>query len=179
MGKGYFAIQAIGKDKPGLVAKITGVVCERFGCNIEGSAMTIVGGHFASTLIASALEEINEANLREALAAELELGLHVSPIAEADVGRSWREASHEVTVETVERHGLVLEISRVLFDHGMNINYLGSSCNSGRNSCTVVITTALPGSMRAKELEWLLEKTLPGDVFVDVKPVQAGSSEAP
>jgi glycine cleavage system regulatory protein len=179
MSKDYYAIQAIGKDKPGLVAKITGVVCEEFGCNIEGSAMTIVGGHFASTLIASTVAEISEARLRQALVAELALGLHVSPIAEADVGRALREASHEVTVETLERHGLVLEISRVLFDQGMNINYLGSSCNPSRDTCTVVITTALPGSMSAKELEWLLEETLPGDVFVDVKPVQTGSSEAP
>jgi glycine cleavage system regulatory protein len=179
MSKEYFAIQAIGKDKPGLVAKITGVVCEKFGCNIEGSAMTIVGGHFASTLIASTVEEVNEARLREELVAELELGLHVSPIAEADVGRALREASHEVTVGTLERHGLVLEISRVLFDQGMNINYLGSSRNSSRNTCTVVVTTALPGSMSAKELKWLLEENLLGDVFVDVKPVQTGPSDAP
>lgn len=177
MSKDYFAIQAIGKDKPGLVAKITGVVCEEFGCNIEGSAMTIVGGHFASTLIASTVEGISDVRLQEALVEEVKVSLHVSPIAESDVSRGLREASHEVTVETLERHGLVFEISRVLFDQGMNIHYLGSSCNPGRNSCTIVITTALPGSMGAKELKLLLEETLSDDVLVDVKPVQTASSE--
>lgn len=179
MDKEYFAIQAIGNDRPGLVAKITGVVCEKFGCNIEESAMTIVGGHFASTLIISAGEEISEARLREALDAELKLGLHVSPIAEADVGRALRDPSHEVMVETRERRGLVLEVSRVLFDQGMNINYLSSSCNPRRNTCSVVITTILPGSMSTKELEWLLEETLSGEVSVDVKPIQPVSFEAP
>jgi glycine cleavage system transcriptional repressor len=177
--KNYFAIQAIGRDKPGLVAAITEVVCERFGCNIEGSAMTIVGGHFASTLIASSVEMIDELRLREGLAEDGgDLGLHVSPLGKADFSRIWRDASHEVTVETSERTGLVHKTSRVLFEQGVNITYLASSCDPDKNRCTVMLAVTLPQGTGSKELETLLQNALPDDILIDVKPAQSGVSRA-
>lgn len=180
MGKEYFAIQAIGRDRPGLVATITEVVCERFGCNIEGSAMTIVGGHFASTLIVSSLEDVSEVRLREALSDDGgELGLHVSPLAQTDFSPVWRDASHEVTVETSERTGLVHKTARTLFEKGVNITYLASSCDPDNNRCTVVLAVTLPPGTGSRDLESLLRDSLSEDVLVDVKPAQTAVLQAP
>jgi glycine cleavage system regulatory protein len=168
------AIQAIGKDRPGLVADITEVICEHFGCNVEGATMNIVGGHFSSSLIISKAEGVSIDALRNALA-EVESGLHlhVSPIAEGNLRRVWREATHEVTVESDERPGLIHEIACVLSHHGVNIASLASSTNPQRNRCTVWSAGVLPGEMSSKELEILLEENLNGNPYVDVVPVQA------
>jgi glycine cleavage system regulatory protein len=173
VGKHYLAIQAIGKDKSGLVAGITGVVCEDFDCNIEGSAMSIVGGHFAATLIASSSEAIDDFALREAIGKTGDdLAIHVSPLAESDVRRAWRDASHELTVETAERPGLVHEISRLLSEQAVNITFLASSCDPRRNRSTVMIAGTLPERMSSNQLKTVIEENVTGGPLVDVKPVQ-------
>jgi glycine cleavage system regulatory protein len=173
VGKRYLAIQAIGKDKPGLVAGITGVVCERFECNIEGSAMSIVGGHFVATLIASSAEEINEGAMREGIGmAGDDLAVHVSPLAESDVRRAWRDASHEVTVYATERRGLVHEISRLLSEQSVNITFLSSSCDPQKNRSTVMIAGTLPEGMKSNQLGTTIEANIAGTLRVDVKRVQ-------
>ncbi len=174
MEKHYLAIQAIGKDKSGLVAGITGVVCEDFDCNIEGSAMSIVGGHFAATLIASGSATIDESALREAIGKTGDdLAIHISPLAESDVRRAWRDASHELTVETAERPGLVHEISRLLSEQSVNITFLASSCDPRRNRSTVMIAGTLPERMSSNQLKTVIEENVTGSPLVDVKPVQA------
>jgi glycine cleavage system regulatory protein len=173
VGKRYLAIQAIGKDKSGLVAGITGVVCERFECNIEGSAMSIVGGHFVATLIASSAEEIDEDALREGIGmVGDDLSVHVSPLAESDVRRAWRDASHEVTVYATERRGLVHEISRLLSEQSVNITFLSSSCDPRKNRSTVMIAGTLPEGMKSNQLGATIEANVAGTLRVDVKRVQ-------
>lgn len=174
MGKRYLAIQAIGKDRPGLVATITAVVCESFGCNIEGSAMSIVGGHFASTLIASDSKAIDDRALRGAIdQAGDDLAIHVTPLSEGDFRSVWRDASHELSVETEERPGLVHEISRILADQGVNITFLASSCDPSRDRSTVMVAGTLPPGMRSDQLKTIIEGSLPGVPIVAVKPIQA------
>lgn len=174
MGKRYVAIQAIGKDKPGLVAGITGVVSKRFGCNVEGSAMSIVGGHFAATLIASSPEAIDEGALREGIEmAGDDLAVHISPLAESDVRRFWRDASHEVTMHATERAGLVHEISRLLSEQSVNITFLSSSCDLRKSQSTVMIAGTLPEGMQSNQLRTMIEANIPGTLQVDVRRVQA------
>ena len=44
------AVTAIGADRPGIVAAVTGVLTDHGG-NIEDSTMSILGGHFAMMLV--------------------------------------------------------------------------------------------------------------------------------
>jgi glycine cleavage system regulatory protein len=46
------AVTAIGTDRPGIIARVTGVLHEHGG-NLEDSSMTILGGHFAIMLLVS------------------------------------------------------------------------------------------------------------------------------
>ena len=46
----HVAVTALGADRPGIVAAVTGVLM-RHGGNLEDSAMTNLGGHFAMMLV--------------------------------------------------------------------------------------------------------------------------------
>ncbi|HEX2391974.1 MAG TPA: ACT domain-containing protein [Solirubrobacterales bacterium] len=174
MLKHYFAIQAIGKDRSGLVANLTGVVSERFGCNVENSMMTIIGGHFAATMIVSAPGSLNEGELSEALG-EIDLGtpvksVYISPLAEEDFRQVWRVASHEVTVEASERIGLLHQASAALAEAGVNITAASSSCSPDEGRCTVVLEVSLPGEMKSEDLTPILRDKLPDDILIVARP---------
>jgi glycine cleavage system regulatory protein len=176
MLKRYFAIQAIGRDKPGLVAIITEVVCERFGCNVETAHMTILGGHFASTLIASTPEELDEEDLEKAFR-EVDSdsgvrGFYVSSLGENDFKQAWRGASHEVTVHAPEQPGVVHLASKTLAEQEVNITSLASDCAPDGTRCTVVLQVVLPGTIESAHLKGVLERSLPSGTVVDVKPAR-------
>ncbi len=46
----HFALSAIGRDRPGIVAAVTAVLLEH-GVNVEDSQMAILAGHFSMTLV--------------------------------------------------------------------------------------------------------------------------------
>jgi len=47
-----FAVSVFGRDRPGIVAAVTGVLAGA-GCNLEDTSMTILRGHFAMMLVVS------------------------------------------------------------------------------------------------------------------------------
>ncbi|MBW3611674.1 MAG: GHKL domain-containing protein [Actinobacteria bacterium] len=53
----HVAVTAIGTDRPGIVARVTGVLVEHGG-NLEDSAMTILGGHFAIMLVVEVPDDL-------------------------------------------------------------------------------------------------------------------------
>src|SRR5437660_4944045 len=63
----HYAVTAIGADRPGIVAAVTGVFVEH-GCNLEDTSMTILRGHFAMMLIVAAPEDVDAEELEAALA---------------------------------------------------------------------------------------------------------------
>ena len=78
-----FSIAAIGADRPGIVAAVSGVLVER-SCNIEDTAMAILGGHFSMMLVVSGPSDLDAATLDAALtpvANELHLATMLRPIA--------------------------------------------------------------------------------------------------
>ncbi len=134
----HVAVTAIGTDRPGIVARVTGVLVDHGG-NLEDSAMTILGGHFAIMLVVEVPDDQDAAELEAALAAEVApLGLTVAvrPVAgpdpalgpgpgpgggdvdraEAGVGRSW-----SVSVHGADRPGIVHRVTQLLAAHGANI----------------------------------------------------------
>ena len=50
--KQWFALSAIGRDRPGIVADLAELIFE-CDCNLEDSSMTILGGEFAVLLLLS------------------------------------------------------------------------------------------------------------------------------
>ena len=117
------SVSAIGADRPGIVAGVTGVLVEQ-GCNLEDTSMTILRGHFAMTMVVDS--PVASEDLAAALApvaADLGLLVDVREIgavpAHPDDGESY-----VVSVHGADHPGIVHAISRVLADHDVNIDDL-------------------------------------------------------
>ncbi|HWH34770.1 MAG TPA: ACT domain-containing protein [Acidimicrobiales bacterium] len=127
------AVTAFGVDRPGMVAAVTGVLMDHGG-NIEDSAMTILGGHFAMMLVVHIPDDQPVAGLEAELAAgvsELGLTVAVRPVADGDPGPTGEAAGPDqgtpeppiwsVSVHGADRPGIVYHVTRLLADHGANV----------------------------------------------------------
>jgi glycine cleavage system transcriptional repressor len=115
------AVTAVGADRPGIVAAVAEVLRERGG-NVEDSAMTILGGHFAIVLIVAS--DDSPEDLRDALLeATSDLGLTVS-VSRADGSRGGIEPTHLLSVYGADQPGILAGVSRALADAGANVTDL-------------------------------------------------------
>ena len=97
----HFALSAVGADRPGIVAAVTGAFAEH-GCNLEDSSMTILRGQFAMMLIVDAPAGVGAGELQATLAgpaADLDLVVTVRPADEPP------EVEPEVESWTVSVYG--------------------------------------------------------------------------
>lgn len=125
----HVAVTAIGTDRPGIVARVTGVLMDRGG-NLEDSAMTILGGHFAIMLVVEIPDDQDVGQLEALLAGEVApLGLTVTvrPVAEPgtavdDIDDGAVSAGGwSVSVHGADRPGIVHRVTQLLATHGANI----------------------------------------------------------
>lgn len=113
-----FAVTAIGSDRPGIVSAVAGVLHQRGG-NVEDSAMTILGGHFAIVLLVTANDDV--ASLEGALSeatAHLGLTIHVTVV---DPGTPRDEPTHLASVYGPDRTGILAGVAEALAGTGANI----------------------------------------------------------
>jgi glycine cleavage system transcriptional repressor len=118
----HVAVTALGADRPGIVAAVTGVLM-RHGGNLEDTAMTNLGGHFAMMLVVEVPDGESAVALERSLAEEvgvLGLTVVVRPIADAPgggpTGDPWA-----VSLYGADRPGIVHLVAQKLADHGANI----------------------------------------------------------
>jgi glycine cleavage system transcriptional repressor len=120
-----YALSAIGRDRPGIVAAITRELLELEG-NVEDSQMAILRGHFAVMLIVALPEQVDAEELRRRLATvgrELDLeAVAVSPVDE--VGEAGPRPSHVLTVYGADHPGIVHTVSSALAERGISITGL-------------------------------------------------------
>lgn len=120
-----FAVTAVGTDRPGIVATVTGALMDR-GCNLQDTAMSILGGCFAMMLVVEFEPANGAADLESALApcaADLDLLVMVRPIADVTSGGSQTEAGDRTTVSVygADHPGIVHGVARLLADRDVNI----------------------------------------------------------
>ena len=118
------AVTAIGRDRPGIVAAITGALLEAGG-NADDSQMSILHGQFAVMLIVSVPEDASLSSIEERLAEvgrQFELGgITVSPVGSLDRGAA---PTHVLTVYGADRPGIVHDAASTLASLGVNITDL-------------------------------------------------------
>jgi len=146
----HFAVTAVGADRPGIVAAVTGAFAEQ-GCNLEDSSMTILRGQFAMMLVVDAPVGVGGEALEAALArpaAELDLVVTVRPAGEpveradlADEAVAWT-----VSVYGADHPGIVHGVASLLATHDVNI---------------VDLSTRMVGTPESPLYAMLLEVTLP------------------
>jgi glycine cleavage system transcriptional repressor len=118
------AVTAIGRDRPGIVAGITGALLE-FGGNVDDSQMSILHGQFSVMLIVSVPDDADvdaiSGRLEEA-GKELGLGgIAITPVSELDRGAG---PTHVLTVYGPDRPGIVHDVADLLAGHDVNITDL-------------------------------------------------------
>jgi len=118
----HFALSAVGADRPGIVAAVTGALVEH-GCNLEDTSMSILRGQFAMMLVVAGPDGLDAATLEGALAgpaAELDLVIAVRSVAEevpaAPDGEAWA-----VAVYGADRPGIVHRFTSLLAGEGVNV----------------------------------------------------------
>ena len=116
---------AIGRDRPGIVAAISGALLE-LGGNIQDSQMSILRGHFAVMLILDVPGPIDDAELHRRLqpAAE-ELGLEAIAVNGIDdLGGPAAPPSHVISVYGADHPGIVHAAASALAERQVNITGL-------------------------------------------------------
>jgi glycine cleavage system transcriptional repressor len=119
------AVTAIGHDRPGIIAAITGVLAE-LGGNLEDSTMTLLRGHFAMMLIVSSPKSPDDVERALApLAADLGLVLVIREVA-AEAEPEPVGSAHVLTVHGADRPGIVSAVTHLVAEHGGNITDLAT-----------------------------------------------------
>jgi glycine cleavage system transcriptional repressor len=155
---GRFWLSALGADRPGIVAAVSGVLVD-LACNLEDSTMTNLQGHFAVLLVVSAPDGLTAAALEYALdevAERFELVVAVRPLADipgtpGTIGppvEPWTIAVHGA-----DRMGIVRDVTTALADAGGNVVDLSTHL-VGRADAPVYVMTlwvTLPAGVAGEE----------------------------
>ena len=157
-----FAVTAIGLDRPGIVAGVSGALLELDG-NVEDSQMSILRGHFAVMLVVQVPDEVDQARLAERLGqVRDELGLEALTVAPMGAGVDSVRPSHVVSVHGADSKGIVHSISAALAGLGVDITDL---------------ETTLAGTPEEPVYEMVLEIALGGATVAEVEDALRRAAE--
>ena len=157
----HFALSAVGDDRPGIVAAVTGALV-RLGCNLEDTSMSVLRGRFAMVLIVAGPESLEAAAVEAALqpaAEDLGLAVWAHDVDEKEptaiTGDTWT-----VSVHGADRPGIVHEVATTLAGAGANIIDLSTRVLPGTPPVyamllEVVLPEGTHGSQLAVELSGL------------------------
>jgi glycine cleavage system transcriptional repressor len=172
--KRWFALSAIGRDRPGIVADLADLIYE-CDCNLEDSSMTLLGSEFAVLLLLSGEGPDVERRLGAAckrLEWEKRLTVFFRPLEEAEAhapGR--RTVPMECEVNGIDKAGIVARVARTLADHGVNITALQTQSRPGAETGTPMFTMrirmAAPADVDRAALRGRLERVA-ADLRVDL-----------
>ncbi|MFN2426909.1 MAG: glycine cleavage system protein R [Candidatus Binatia bacterium] len=160
--KKWFAMAAIGRDRPGIVADLSECVYA-CGCNLEDASMTMLGSEFATLMLVSGSgadlpDRLYEATKR--LEWERHLTVFLRPVdgpgqAAVDGG------DFTLSAVGVDRAGIVAGVARVLADHDVLITDLRGEAKpvaeSGTPLYTLRIRMRVPASSPFPALRDALE----------------------
>jgi glycine cleavage system transcriptional repressor len=166
----HFAVIAIGADRPGIVAALTGALYESGG-NLEDVACSILRGHFAIMLVVDAPVPADELE-RDLAAAAQPLGVTVSVRdVESGAPRGAR-ATHTLVAYAADRPGIVAGLTGLLADRGVNVTDL--TCRVTSEDPQVYVMVAELAVPEGAELSGEIEKRA-SDLGVDVsfRPIES------
>jgi glycine cleavage system transcriptional repressor len=142
-------LTAIGRDKPGIVARIARVLLDH-ELNIEDSQMRILGGRFAMMLLLRG-NASEEALYKDLVATGRELGLdyiYVHPIAESDV--QVPKPTHLASLYGADRPGQVAAVAERLAALRVNISGLSTRVEGKASVQEVELTVPEGVDIRAE-----------------------------
>ena len=134
--KNWYLLSLIGKDRPGIVAKLSTRLCEN-GCNLGDSSMARLGNNFA-IMLAVQFSGSQEAlsNIVAPLAGSLDLNQH---IIEIDEGTHHTEPDVRINLFAEDRMGIIEDVTSILTESGLNILSLESNLDTIQSNNTYSI----------------------------------------
>ena len=145
--KRWFALSAIGRDRPGIVADLAELVYD-CDCNLEDSSMTVLGSEFAVLLLLTGEAVDVEQRLSTAskrLEWEKRLTVFIRPLESEPIPYSvGKEAApYELQATGVDKAGLVARVARCLAGHGASITQMFTQSRPEPGTGTPIYTMAI------------------------------------
>lgn len=161
----WFALSAIGHDRPGIVADLAEFIYES-GCNLEDSSMSRLGSEFAVLLLLSSTDPEAESRLpagAKRLEWEKRLAVFIRPLeGEPLRGKPYGVTTYEVQASGLDKAGIVAKVARCLADQEANILEMSTEVLPAAESGTPVyrmsIVIDVPGRVPEADLRSRLEK---------------------
>jgi glycine cleavage system transcriptional repressor len=176
----HFALTIIGRDRPGIVARVTEILYN-LGCNIADSSCTILGGQFAMILILSHPEFTSRENFGGAFDALEKDGLSVFLRTLQSGGETASKITGELCLISVygsDKPGIVYPVVKELGDRQINITDLNTKLvgSPERPVYVMMIEAELPPGTELDEIAAIMAKLkekLQVDITVrDITPVE-------
>lgn len=176
----HFALTIIGRDHPGIVARVTKVLFE-LGCNIADSSCTILGGQFAMILIISHPKFSSKESFGTAFETIERDGLSVFLRTLQPGGEATPHLQGELCLISVygsDKPGIVYPVVKELGDRQINITDLNTKLvgSAERPVYVMMIEAVLPPGIPLEKLAEImaeLKNKLQVDISVrDITPVE-------
>jgi len=175
-----FAVSALGPDRPGIVAAITGVVAEH-AMNVVDARAAILRGHFSATFLVTGGDHVDAETLQRALDTVREgLGLEAAVAREVPAldDEPAPGATHVLTVHSHQRAGILLAVSTVLARYEVTVTNLGV-VRAPSGEPVMVIAVCVPDAGVAGELRERLAAIARGaEAEIAWDPVSPSATEA-
>jgi glycine cleavage system transcriptional repressor len=169
-----FAVAVMGRDRPGIVAAVTGLFAE-LGCNLADVATSILGGHFAMMLVFTAPKGHDPDEIRarlEPLGESLGLMTSLWPVDGESLESD--RPNHVLSVYGPDRLGIVHAVSEVL--SRWNVNICDMTCrihDRGVRIYVVAVEVDVPPDVPTDELSAEISKvTRQLGLEASLRPIQ-------
>lgn len=155
-------VAVFGKDRPGIVCKISSVLAEH-GCNIEDISQTVLQGEFCGMFVVSLGPGLDDLKLQHLLQTRLE-SEHLKVFTkklEMENGESEIEKEDFVVVSIgKDRVGLIAAISCIMYEFGVNIANLKfvNRTPSFPDKTMTIYEVEIPKSVKLPEFAHALRK---------------------
>jgi len=124
------AVTVLGHDRPGIIAETTSILAD-LGANLEDSTMTILRGHFAMVLVATAEVSADEAEAALAtLSVDGSLAVAVREVPYEEPGARLG-TMYLLTVHGADRPGIVATVIGLVAEAGCNVTDLSTRLTGG------------------------------------------------
>ncbi len=164
--KRWFALSAIGPDRPGIVADLAELIYE-CDCNLEDSSMTILGSEFAVLLLLTGEGPEVERRLSAACKRvewEKRLTVFFRPLEGEPVPYKVAQhaSSYELHASGVDKAGIVAKVARCLAAHRINISQMSTTSRPEPGTGTPIysmrILMDVPGDVNLPTLRRRLDE---------------------
>ncbi len=137
-----FVIAVFGRDEPGIVAQVSGLLAQ-LNCNIEDASQTILYGRFAGMFVVRPLHPLELNDVQQRLANAFhgrELLFWTSPVEKKTaVPVAENVAPFVITTIGPDQVGLVAGVTEILAEFGVNITALRANAQAEDASQWVMI----------------------------------------